>query len=114
MAVWAMTLVITVCSPLVATAATFGVYTLLDEGNILTASKTFAVLLLFAALRFPINYAGRFVGSKYLFVYCRSSLPFGLFLLISNYRFSFQLQRPHRLCQPFIVLPTFFNEMFVI
>jgi len=64
LAVWAMTLVITVCSPVVATAFTFSVYVLMDEENILTASKTFSVLLLFAALRFPINYAGRLLSSK--------------------------------------------------
>ena len=62
MAVWASTLTITVISPLLATVATFAVYTLTSEDHILTASKTFSVLLLFSALRFPINYAARFLG----------------------------------------------------
>jgi ABC-type multidrug transport system fused ATPase/permease subunit len=63
LAVWAMTLFITVLSPVVATAATFSCYVLVDENNILTASTSFSVILLFAALRFPINYAGRLIGS---------------------------------------------------
>jgi ATP-binding cassette, subfamily C (CFTR/MRP), member 1 len=62
LAVWACTLFMTVLSPVIATAATFAVYVLVDEDNILTAAKSFSVLLLFAALRFPINYAGRLVG----------------------------------------------------
>jgi len=53
-----------VISPMLASAATFTVYVLVDENNILTASETFSVLLLFSALRFPINYAGRLIGSK--------------------------------------------------
>jgi ATP-binding cassette subfamily C (CFTR/MRP) protein 1 len=65
LAVWALTLVVTVSSPLIATAGTFILYVLLDDENILTASRTFSVLLLFAALRFPINYAGRLAGSKF-------------------------------------------------
>jgi hypothetical protein len=64
LAVWATTLCITVLSPMLASAATFTVYVLIDESNILTAAKTFAVLLLFSALRFPINYSGRLMGSK--------------------------------------------------
>ena len=59
--VWAMTLVLTVVSPVLASAATFVTYAMID-GNILTASKTFTVLLLFSALRFPINYVGRLIG----------------------------------------------------
>lgn len=59
---WAMTLVITVTSPVIATAATFVTYVLVSEDNILTAATAFTVLLLFAALRFPINYAGRLIG----------------------------------------------------
>lgn len=62
LAVWACTLFMTVLSPVIATAATFAVYVLVDEANILTAAQSFSVLLLFAALRFPINYAGRLVG----------------------------------------------------
>jgi ABC-type multidrug transport system fused ATPase/permease subunit len=59
---WAMTLVVTVLSPVVASSATFVTYVLVSEDNILTASTTFTVLLLFAALRFPINYTGRLIG----------------------------------------------------
>ena len=59
---WAMTLVVTVLSPVVASSATFVTYVLVSENNILTASTTFTVLLLFAALRFPINYTGRLIG----------------------------------------------------
>ena len=59
---WALTLVITVTSPVVATAATFVTYVLVSDDNILTASRTFSVLLLFSALRFPINYTGRLIG----------------------------------------------------
>jgi ABC-type multidrug transport system fused ATPase/permease subunit len=60
--VWAMTLVFTVCSPLLAAAATFVTHVLVDESHILTPAKSFTVLLLFAALRFPINYVGRLIG----------------------------------------------------
>ena len=59
---WAMTLVVTVLSPVIASSVTFVTYVLVDESNILTASTTFTVLLLFAALRFPINYTGRLIG----------------------------------------------------
>ena len=63
MAIWATTLLMTVSSPLLATAACFTTYVLVDGGkNVLTASDTFGVLLLFAALRFPINFAGRLMG----------------------------------------------------
>lgn len=62
MAVWATTLLMTVTSPVLATGATFTTYVLIDDGNILTASDTFGVLLLFSALRFPINFAGRLIG----------------------------------------------------
>jgi ABC-type multidrug transport system fused ATPase/permease subunit len=63
MAIWATTLLMTVTSPVLATAACFSTYVLIDEGsNVLTASDTFGVLLLFSALRFPINFAGRLVG----------------------------------------------------
>jgi hypothetical protein len=64
LAVWAMTLVLIVISPMMATAATFSVYVLIDENNVLTPSRSFSVLLLFSALRFPINFAGRLLGSK--------------------------------------------------
>ena len=62
MAIWATTLLMMVSSPVLATGATFATYVLLDDGNILTASDTFGVLLLFSALRFPINFAGRLIG----------------------------------------------------
>lgn len=62
MAVWATTLLMTVISPVLATGATFCTYVLMDDNNILTASDTFGVLLLFSALRFPINFAGRLIG----------------------------------------------------
>jgi ABC-type multidrug transport system fused ATPase/permease subunit len=52
----------TVTSPVIATGATFATYVLIGDGNILTASDTFGVLLLFSALRFPINNAGRLIG----------------------------------------------------
>ena len=63
LAVWALTLVVIVVSPIIATSATFVVYVLVDENNVLTASRSFSVLLLFSALRFPINFAGRLLGS---------------------------------------------------
>ena len=62
MAIWGITLLIQVSSPVLATALTFATYVLIDENNILTAADTFAVLLLFSALRFPINFAGRLIG----------------------------------------------------
>ena len=64
LSIWASTQFIMVISPVLCTAATFAVYVLVDESNILTAAQSFSVLLLFSALRFPINYAGRFIGSK--------------------------------------------------
>ena len=64
LAVWSMSLVLIVISPMLATAATFAVFVLIDEDNILKASRSFSVLLLFSALRFPINFAGRLLGSK--------------------------------------------------
>lgn len=62
LAIWAVTLVMTVTSPVLATAGTFSAYVLISEDNILTAAKTFSVLLLFTALRFPVSYAGRLLG----------------------------------------------------
>ena len=62
LAIWAVTLVMTVISPVVATAGTFAAYVMIDEDNILTAAKSFSVLLLFTALRFPVSYAGRLLG----------------------------------------------------
>ena len=63
MAVWATTLLMMVVSPILATATCFTTYVLADGGsNVLTTSDAFGVLLLFLALRFPINFAGRLVG----------------------------------------------------
>ena len=59
---WGWTMVAAVCSPLLATAAAFSFYVLVDEDNIITPSKAFTVLLLFSALRFPINMGARLVG----------------------------------------------------
>ncbi|KAL9184039.1 hypothetical protein ACHAXT_002125 [Thalassiosira profunda] len=58
----ALTIFATVVSPVIASAVTFVTYALLSEENILTPSMTFTSLFLFAALRFPINYAGKFMG----------------------------------------------------
>lgn len=60
--VWALSLVLTVISPTLASSATFIVYVLSQEERVLTAAQTFTVLLLFNALRFPINYFGRLLG----------------------------------------------------
>jgi len=57
-----LTIFATVTSPVIASGLTFVVYTLMDESNVITASMTFTSLFLFAALRFPINYAGKFMG----------------------------------------------------
>jgi ABC-type multidrug transport system fused ATPase/permease subunit len=62
--VWGLSLVLIVVSPILASAVTFAFFVLIDEDNILTASTSFSVLLLFSALRFPINLAGRLLGSK--------------------------------------------------
>ncbi len=63
---WATTLLMTVSSPVLATALTFCTYVLTsteERPQVLTAADTFGVLLLFGALRFPINFAGRLIGS---------------------------------------------------
>jgi ABC-type multidrug transport system fused ATPase/permease subunit len=53
MAVWATTLLMTVSSPVLATAACFATYVLIEPGdNILTAADTFGVLLLFGTSGF--------------------------------------------------------------
>ena len=57
LAVLAFTFFLTVVSPAFATAVTFATYVLMGDGNVLTTSTTFTTLFLFAALRFPINYA---------------------------------------------------------
>ncbi|KAL7548579.1 hypothetical protein ACHAWF_011867 [Thalassiosira exigua] len=59
----ALTIFFTVVSPVVASAFTFVLYALTgEEGQVLTPSTTFTSVFLFAALRFPINYAGKFMG----------------------------------------------------
>merc|ERR1712071_378967 len=60
--IWGWTLIFTVISPILATGATFIVYVFIHDKNILTASDTFTTLMLFSALRFPINLVGRLVG----------------------------------------------------
>mmetsp|Transcript_25521 Transcript_25521/g.55782 ORF Transcript_25521/g.55782 Transcript_25521/m.55782 type:complete len:1460 (+) Transcript_25521:445-4824(+) len=62
LAVLAVTFFLTVTSPVLASALTFITYVLVGDGNVLTASTTFTTLFLFAALRFPINYAGKLMG----------------------------------------------------
>lgn len=57
-----LTLFATVISPVLASCLTFITYALMDEENVLTTSLTFTSIFLFAALRFPINYAGKFMG----------------------------------------------------
>jgi len=57
-----LTIFATVVSPVVASGFTFMTFALMEEGNVLTPSTTFTSLFLFAALRFPINYAGKFMG----------------------------------------------------
>lgn len=61
-AVWGLTLVIRVFTPVVASAATFATYVLVDESNILTASVAFTILMLFNMLKFPINQAGQLLS----------------------------------------------------
>lgn len=56
------TLTITVLTPVIASALTFITYALMNGGNVLTSSETFTTLLLFSALRFPINYVGKLIG----------------------------------------------------
>ena len=62
LAVLAVTFFLTVTSPVLASALTLITYVLVGDGNVLTASTTFTTLFLFAALRFPINYAGKLMG----------------------------------------------------
>ena len=63
LAVWGVTLFLTVLTPVVATAATFITYATYRDGQVLTAADTFSVLCLFAALRFPINDMGKLLGN---------------------------------------------------
>ena len=58
--VWSVVMAIQFISPVVATAGAFAAYVL--TGNILTTADAFTALLLFNALRFPINYASRLIG----------------------------------------------------
>eukprot|EP00536_Pseudo-nitzschia_multiseries_P007312 jgi/Psemu1/195381/e_gw1.171.86.1 len=63
---WATTLVMTVSSPVLAMGLTFATYVLTstpENPRVLTAADTFGCLLLFGALRFPISFAGRLIGS---------------------------------------------------
>ncbi len=55
-----LTFVSTVLSPVLASGFTFVAYVLVDDSHILTPSMT--SLFLYAALRFPINYGGKFMG----------------------------------------------------
>jgi len=64
--VWGLTLVIRVFTPVLASAATFATYVLVDEGNIMTASVTFTILMLFNMLKFPINQAGQLLSKAAL------------------------------------------------
>ncbi len=58
--VWSTVMAVQFISPVIASAGAFATYVLV--GNILTTADAFAALLLFNALRFPINYASRLVG----------------------------------------------------
>jgi len=58
--VWSAVMAVQFISPVVASAGAFAAYVL--TGNILTTADAFTALLLFNALRFPINYASRLVG----------------------------------------------------
>jgi len=58
---WGLTLVITVMSPVFATAFTFVVQAAFLNKE-LTASDAFTVLILFSVLRFPINQFGKMIG----------------------------------------------------
>jgi ABC-type multidrug transport system fused ATPase/permease subunit len=68
LAFWAMSLLTTVISPMMASAATFATFVLVkrdetgQDQHVLTAAQTFTVLLLFIALRFPISLYGRLIG----------------------------------------------------
>lgn len=106
MAVWATTLMMMVVSPVLATAAAFTTYVLTGEDHILTAAKVFAVLLLFSALRFPINNAGRLIGSKYSLRF-RSRRRFFAAANIINVR---RTQRHRKHCQQYLVSSLSWSE----
>jgi len=59
---WGWVLACAVVSPLVATAISFSFYSLVQDGNIMTAADAFSALLLFSILRFPINLTARLIG----------------------------------------------------
>lgn len=58
--VWSTVMAVQFISPVLASAGAFTAYVL--SGNLLTTADAFTALLLFNALRFPINYASRLVG----------------------------------------------------
>lgn len=63
LSLFAMTMFLTVITPVLACAVTFTAYILIGgEGTVLTAAETFTTLIFFTALRFPINYAGKLMG----------------------------------------------------
>ena len=67
-AVWGMTLVVRVFTPVVASLATFGTYVLVGPSgnNLMTASIVFTVAMLFNMLKFPINQAGQLLSKAAL------------------------------------------------
>ena len=58
--VWSTVMAVQFISPVLASAGAFTAYVL--TGNVLTTADAFTALLLFNALRFPINYASRLIG----------------------------------------------------
>jgi len=63
LAFFAMTMFLTVITPVLACAVTFTAYVFIGgERNVLTPADTFTTLIFFTALRFPINYAGKLMG----------------------------------------------------
>ena len=58
--VWSMVMAVQFISPVVASIGAFAAYVF--AGNVLTTADAFTALLLFNALRFPINYASRLIG----------------------------------------------------
>lgn len=103
--VWGLSLVLIVVSPIMASAVSFAFFVLIDEDNILTASASFTVLLLFSALRFPINLAGRLLGSTSVFPICVpvATLPNEnfIFTLIYLHRGNTGIFRSSTYCQIF-------------
>jgi ABC-type multidrug transport system fused ATPase/permease subunit len=65
-AVWGLTLVIRVFTPVLASAATFATYVLVSPNNIMTASIVFTLAMLFNMLKFPINAAGQLLSKAAL------------------------------------------------